>query len=136
MSDESVPQGLRRWFVVHFAADMLFAVPLLVVPQQFLGLFGWQSVDPVTARLVAAALFGIGIQSLLGRNERREAFLGMLNLKIIWSMTAVLGFVVDLVQGAPFGVWIFLGIFTAFSGLWWYYRLALSRGREPRSQVA
>jgi hypothetical protein len=127
MSDERVPRSLRRWFVVHFAADMLFAVPLMVAPQFTLGLFGWQVVDPVTTRLVAAALFGIGIQSLLGRNETREAFLGLLNLKIIWSMTAVLGFSIGLVQGAPFGVWVFLGVFTAFSALWWYYRITLGR---------
>jgi hypothetical protein len=129
MRDTAVPKSLRRWFVVHFAADMLFAIPLLVAPRFTLELFGWQTVDPVTTRLVAAALFGIGIQSLLGRNEPRAAFLGMLNLKIIWSMTAVLGFAIGLITGAPFGVWIFLGVFTAFSALWWYYRIAL--GRRP-----
>ena len=54
-----ISDNLRRWFVVHCIADVVFAIPLLVIPVEFLNLFGWQTIDPLTTRLVAAALFGI-----------------------------------------------------------------------------
>ena len=83
-----VPASLRRWFVAHCVIDLLFALPLFVAPVTVLKLLAWPSVDPLSTRLVAAALFGIGIQSYLGRNESAETFRGMLNLKMIWSGTS------------------------------------------------
>ncbi|MRG93075.1 hypothetical protein [Polyangium spumosum] len=121
-----VPRSLRTWFVIHFAADLLFAVPLLLFPGFFLALFGWTTVDPVTSRVVGAALVGIGGESLLGRNADLASFRTMLRLKILWSGAAVLGFALSLVQGAPWGTWIFLGIFMSFSGLWMYWSRRLS----------
>ncbi len=56
-----VSKNLRTWFVIHFVADYLFALPLLIAPTWLLNLFGWQSIDPFTARLVGAALIGIFI---------------------------------------------------------------------------
>jgi hypothetical protein len=123
-----VPAALSRWFVVHFVADLVFALPLFLAPRAFLELFGWREVDPVTARLVAAALFGIGIQSLLGRNEPRETFRAMLNLKIIWSSTATVGIAASILQGGvPVTAWLFVGIFGAFCGLWSWWRVRLGQ---------
>jgi len=127
-----LPRSLRIWFVIHFAADMAFAVPLFLAPRIFLGALGWSDVDPVTTRLVAAALFGIGIQSLLGRNETAETFRAMLNLKIIWSMTAVAGLVWSALDGGPEMTWVFVVIFAGFSVVWWRYRLSL-RSIRPAS---
>ncbi len=122
-----VPPSLRIWFVIHFVADMAFALPLFFVPRLFLETLGWTEVDPVTTRLVAAALFGIGIQSLLARNETADVFRAMLGLKIIWSMTAVAGLVWSALAGAPLMTWAFVVIFAAFSGVWWTYRLLLTK---------
>ncbi len=112
-----VPAALRNWFVVHFVADLAFAVPLFVAPRAMLTLLGWTEVDPLATRMVAAALFGIGIQSLLGRRDGREAFRGMLNLKIIWSSTATVGIVWSIVQGASVLAWGLAVIFAAFCGV-------------------
>ena len=122
-----VPDKLRTWFVVHFIVDMLFAVPLFLAPKWMLTLFGWQTVDPMVSRLVAAALFGIGIESFLGRNAGSEAYRGMLNLKLIWSFGAILGIGISLTQagGAPFMAWVAMAIFVAFTFLWAYYRYQL-----------
>lgn len=127
MEAQDVPAGLRRWFVVHFAVDLLVAVPLFIAPREVLGLLGWLEVDPAMSRLVAAALFAIGIQSLLGRNEPRRTFLAMLTLKLIWSSFAILGILVSALQGAPPIAWGFLGVFVAFSAIWWRYWLRLRR---------
>lgn len=121
---DPVPQALRTAFVIHFWADVLFALPLFVAPEPVLTLVGWQSVDPFTTRLVAAALFGIGIESWLGRNGDASAFRTMLTLKVIWSATAVLGLAWSMLEGAqgrPLFGWVVLGIFVVFHGLWLYW---------------
>ncbi len=127
MEAEDVPVGLRKWFVVHFAIDLLVAVPLFIAPRPILALLGWIDIDPAMSRVVAAALFAIGIQSLLGRNEPRRTFQAMLTLKLIWSGFAILGILVSILQGSPPVAWGFLGVFVAFSGIWWYYWARLRR---------
>jgi len=123
--ENNVPKGLRQWLVVHFWADIIFAVPLMIAPRFLLEMFGWQEVDVFNARIVAAALFGIGIESFLARKAGRETFIGMLNLKIIWSFAAILGIAWSLAEGAqgrPLMAWVLLLIFVAFNLLWIYWR--------------
>lgn len=125
-----VPQALKTWFVIHFLTDMLFAIPLMVAPIWTLGLFGWTSIDPFTARLVSAALFGIGIESFLARDAGLETYRSMLTLKIIWSLAAVAGISISLIQGAqgrPWFAWVILAIFVGFNFLWIYWRIRLKK---------
>ena len=121
-----VPRSLRFWFVVHFVVDFVFAIPLLLAPVWLLTLFGFANPDPFTARLVGAALLGIGGESLLGWEGPIEAFRAMLNLKIIWSLAAIGGIMLTLlVSGGPLMAYLLLLIFAGFSGLWMYYRVLL-----------
>ena len=121
-----VPQSLRFWFVIHFVVDFIFAIPLMIAPVWLLTLFGFETADPFTARLVGAALLGIGGESLLGWNGTVEAFRAMLNLKIIWSLAAIAAIILTLVlNGGPLIAYVILLIFAAFSGLWMYYRFLL-----------
>jgi len=90
---------------------------------------GWSEIDPAMSRVVAAALFAIGIQSLLGRNEARGVFRAMLTLKLLWSGFAIAGIFLSAVQGAPPMVWLFFGVFVAFSCLWWRYWFLLRGAR-------
>jgi len=125
-----VPASLRRWFVIHFAVDLAFAVPLILVPAYTMHLLGWTTVEPVATRLVGAALAAIGLQSLLGRHHSVEAFRTMLGLKCLWSGVAIVGLALSLAEGAPPFAWALLGIFIAFAMVWNYYRLRL-RPRHP-----
>ncbi|MCG8477854.1 MAG: hypothetical protein MI724_02075 [Spirochaetales bacterium] len=121
----TVPPALRRWFLVHFLLDVAFAIPLLVAPRSFLLALGWRRVDPVASRLVAAALFGIGIESFLARNAPLSAFPALLNLKIIWSWGAVIGILISIIEGAhgvPWALAGFLFIFAAFNVVWTWWR--------------
>jgi hypothetical protein len=124
-SPDTVPIALQRWFVVHFVADLLFALPLFFAPRQFLAMLGWQEVDPSATRLVAAALFAVGIQSFIGRHQSREAFEAMLNLKIIWSTCAIAGLGWSYLEGGPQMNAGLLLVFLGFSAVWWRYRLGL-----------
>jgi len=126
-----VPPALRRWFVVHFIADVVAAVPLFVAPVWILGLLGWPAVDPISTRLVAAALFGIGIESYLGRNGSVDAFRAMLNLKVIWSATAALGVLWSQLEGGPPAGWGVFAIFAGFHLVWLRYRLMLRAEATP-----
>jgi hypothetical protein len=122
---DPVPAGLRTWFVIHFVADMLFGIPLLFFPRFLLPFLGWTTYDPLTSRLVGAALMGIGLESLLGQNASVETFRAMLNLKIIWASSAIFAIAAALFEGAPVMAWAFLGIFVIFWAVWVYYRFAL-----------
>jgi len=124
-TDPAVPRALRAWFVVHFVADWLFAVPLLLMPVAFGSLLGFTQTDPVTARLVGAALVGIGTESLLCRNEGVERYRTMLRLKVLWSSTATVGLVVSALQGAAPMTWGLAAIFAWFCGLWSFWSLRL-----------
>ena len=120
---------LRRWFVVHFLADVLVAIPLFLNPRLVLGLLGIGDVSVVLARMVAAALMGIGVESWLGRKANRESYLGMLRLKIIWSGVAIVGLGLGVASGemSGWGGVGLVGIFLFFNLLWIYWFLKLSR---------
>lgn len=121
-----LPKSLKTWFIIHFFADIIFAIPLLIAPHEFLTLLGWERVDPFTTRLVSAALFGIGGASFVTRNRGRESYITLLDLKIIWSGFAIIGMVINLLQGAPLWGWAILATFGAFCGIWIYYRIRIS----------
>lgn len=118
---DAVPQSLRTWFVIHFWADMVFAIPLFFAPEWFLGIFDFETVEPLTARLVGAALFGIGGVSLATHNASRDSFRTMLILKIIWSGGAVVALVWSLLTDGPPIVWLLLLVFLGFAVVWNYY---------------
>ena len=122
----TVPPGLRNWFIVHFIADMLTGIPLLLVPEIIMPMLGWTNVDPIAARVVGAALMGIGLESWLGRNSSVEVYRAMLNLKVIWSSSAIFGIALGLFNGDAKAGWVFLLIFVVFWFVWVYYWRALS----------
>lgn len=131
-----VPEALRTWFVIHFVVDLLFALPLMIAPQWMLSLVGWQTIDPFTARLASAALFGIGIESFLVRNAEVGTFKSMLKLKIIWSFAALVGIALSLIEGAqgkPWFAWAILIIFAAFNLIWIYWRKRLQSSTAEKS---
>ena len=121
-----IPSGLKTWFVIHFMADMLFAIPLLLIPELILPWFGWESFDPVMPRLVGAALLGIGGESLFSRNAPREAFKALLRLKIIWASGAILALGLGIFNGGPPATWGFLAIFIGFLGVWVYFSIKIN----------
>ena len=130
-SQAVVSEGLRKWFVLHFVADLVFAVPLLVAPRAFLGALGWTCVDPISARLVGAALAAIGIESVLVRGEGPRVFRAMLTLKVIWSACATVGILASQLQGGPALGWAFLVVFAVFNVVWTYYLRGLRAPAGP-----
>ena len=124
---DKVPRALRCWFVVHGVVDWLFAIPLFFFPEALLRALGWPVVDPMAARGVAAALVGIGTQSLLSRNSTVAVYRELLSLKILWSGTATLGFAWTALTAGPRVGWVFVAIFALFNTVWiyWWCRLRM-----------
>jgi hypothetical protein len=121
---------LKLWFTIHFAIDVVFAAFLFLIPTGFLVFLGWKTIDPISARLVAAALFGIGIESLLGRKSSMDSFKNMLTLKVIWSFFAVTGIALSLILNAqerPAAAFGLLAVFVAFHILWVYFLLKVRK---------
>jgi len=123
---KKVPQSLKNWFTAHFVIDLLFAIPLFLAPVWLLTQFGFTTIDTVTARLVASALFGIGGISFVALESKKETYITLLKLKIIWSTTAIIGLLWSLGEGAPKSVWAIVMLFLAFFGVWMYYLRKLS----------
>lgn len=115
--------SLKQWFVLHCIVDLLFAIPLFLIPEAFLQWLGWSQIDPYTTRLVAAALCGIGIESYLGRDAPESHFKGMLRLKLIWSFLATAGILWTnlALTKVPVIAWIIGFIFLVFHLIWWYW---------------
>jgi len=133
MTDELIRKRLAFWFTLHFCADTAIALPLMILPIPFLTLLGWETPDPAASRLVAAALLGIGIESLLGRKADLETFRAMLNLKLIWSLGAVTGLGITLLEGwRDFGgirpsLAVITAVFAAFHLLWLFWRIQVGK---------
>jgi len=72
-SKQGVPNSLRNWLVFHFYVDYAFAIPFFFFPETTAEILGYVPLDPLAARIVAAALFGIGYSSLLASKFDLEA---------------------------------------------------------------
>ena len=109
--------------MIHFFVDILVAVPLFFTPKLVLSLVGFENHNVVLARIIAAALMGIGIESFLGRKASKESFLGMLRLKIIWSSFAILGLLISLLNREIYLITggLLVGTFIIFNFVWFYW---------------
>ncbi len=120
----SVPKNLKRWFIIHGIIDLFFAIPLIAIPEVVLQVFGFQIENVLIARMVGAALCAIGISSLLSLEASRLVYDAFLTLKIIWSLTVILSIFLALTSdNTPNSIWLLLGIFGFFSGVWIYYKV-------------
>ena len=116
----TIPPNLKIWFTIHFLVDTVLAIPLIIFPGWILHLFGFTVIIPTLARLVGAALLGIGVTSLF--TKTKEQFEIMLTLKIVWSLTAIMGLLWSIAEGAPGALWAVVIIFILFLGIWMYYK--------------
>jgi hypothetical protein len=114
-----IPKSLVIWFKAHFLVDVIFAIPLIFFPGWLLNLLSLPTENLFLARIIGAALLGIGGASIFCK--KKEHYEIMLILKIIWSISAIL----VLVYSAVFENSLILGIlaliFLVFSIAWIYY---------------
>jgi hypothetical protein len=121
----NIQHSLKIWFIIHFIVDMLFGIPLLLVPNWFLTLFHLPVTELLFPRLVGAALIGIGVNSLLMHRAGVTAYQSMLNLKIVWASAAILAIVLTLLTKTLLILWVILITFIIFLTVWIYYRVKM-----------
>lgn len=123
---KEVPKYLRIWFLIHFIIDILFAIPLIFFPELFLNLMGISVIEPFTARLVGAALIGIGGASFFMHKKGIEVFDSMLNLKLLWSFAAIFGIAWSTWETGLLSGWVILAVFVIFFAVWLYYKIKIN----------
>lgn len=122
-----IPKNLRYWFMVHFVIDILFAVPLLLFPVWLLELLRFETTNLLLARMIGAALVGIGGVSFVMHNKDTSAYIPMLQLKLLWSGTAIVAIILSLNEIEAITAWFLLAIFSLFFVIWGYYFRLLSK---------
>lgn len=118
-----VPRTLRTWLLVHAAVAVAVGLPLLAAPELALGRIGWTCVDPVSARLLGAALLAIGAQSFFVRDAGVELTRAVLRLNLVWSLASSVGLFVGIGANAPNAAWIALSTQIAFAGVWLHHAI-------------
>lgn len=122
MFGKKVPKYLRVWFLIHFVVDVIFAIPLIFFPVWFLSSFAFPADEAVMARLVGAALIGIGGASLFANKKGWETYDILLTLKILWSVSAIVALMISFFLTMNPVLWLLIIIFGGFSGIWTYYK--------------
>lgn len=130
MDKKDVPSSLRIWFIIHFFADIIFAIPLILFSAWTLSFFGFNGDDTLIARFFGASLVAIGSTSLIVRNASLEVYDSMLTLKILFSGSAIVGIIISIIDGAPKSAWLFLIIFSIFFLIWSYYKRQLKLNKK------
>ncbi len=118
-----VPPSLRSWFIVDAVVDALAAAPLLAAPELVLGRLGWACVDPISARLVGAAMLANAAATFAGRAAGVETYRALLRGKLIWCVAGAASMLVAVGAGAPSAAWLFLSMFVAFAGVWLHHTI-------------
>ncbi len=118
---EKIPYALKRWFLLHFFLDYFIALPLFFFPIQTLTVFNFTIIDPLTARLVACALFAIGGTSLILYTHEKVFYRPLLLVKIIWSITATIALFWSYIENRNPILLLFTALFLFFFCLWTYY---------------
>lgn len=118
-----IPKSLVVWFKLHFVVDVIFAIPLIFFPGLVLRLLSLPVENLFLARVIGAALLGIGGSSIFCK--KKEHYEIMLILKIIWSISAILVLVYSAIFENASILWILALVFLIFSVTWIYYRRQL-----------
>lgn len=118
-----IPTSLRHWFVAHAVIDVVCGIPLLLVPELLLPHLGWKTVDPVTARLVGAALLALGTQAWRSRAAGVDVYRALLGINVVWSAMVIIGMAIAIAHDAPSAAFIVLSASLALCGVWTHHAI-------------
>ena len=118
-----IPKSLQTWFKLHFLVDLIVGIPLIFFPGWFMGILSLPVENLFLARIIGAALLGIGGASIFCK--KKEHYEIMLILKIIWSISAILVLVYSAIVEKSLIYWILALVFLIFSVAWIYYKRKL-----------
>ena len=136
MEPEIAP-SLRAWVVLDAALNSCSGLPLLLFPEAILPRLGWTVVDPLTTRLLGAALIAVGITLWRLRGAGALEYRLLLGLQVLWSGAAVLGAGIAIGRGAPPAAFLILAVYLAFFGVWSHHAIRLRQlANAPEDSAA
>ena len=124
-------QSTKYTFLIHAIVAAIMGIPLLLVPGDFLPLFGWEAdgIDPLISRILGAAVVALAWSSYRGwRALDWEQVRITVEAEVVFTILAVIGMLRHIIgfeapsdiwiNNWPFGVWLIFFIFVAFAAAW------------------
>ncbi len=115
-------QSTRYTFLIHAIIAALFGIPMLIIPGEFLPLFGWTAdfIDPLVSRVLGAAIIAMAWSSYRGwRATDWEQVNIVIEAEAMFAVLAAIGLLRHLIGYSwPAGVWLIFGLFVVFAVAW------------------
>lgn len=117
MEEQNISKFLKYVFLASGLAAFIFGITFILVVEFYYNLLSWPYQDPLVARVLGAALIGLGILQWLSYREKRWE--NVKNLVIIMIVWHVLGAIVTIsgqfLFNLPLGNLIHIIVFIIFS---------------------
>lgn len=113
-------KSVKILLLVYSINTLIFGLPLFLMPGRFLGLFGWEPVDPLITRLLGAALLAMTWCAFRGYQAYEADQAKMLvSGNLVFTALGAIGFLRHLVgYYFPFMVWFVFGLLTVWAIVW------------------
>ena len=109
-------RALNITFLIHAIVAVVFGLLMLLVPGRTLEFFGWAPIDPITSRVLGAALLALAWSSFRGwqATERKQVQI-LVEMEAVFTVLASVGLLRHLLFAhyLPI-VWVMLALFLAF----------------------
>lgn len=107
-------RALKVMLLVHVVLDVVFGLPLLLMPGRFLTLLGWAPIDPIISRILGAALLAFGWVQLRAWQAGLAECAPVLEMEVAFSGLACIGLLRHLLFARyPAIVWVVFAVFAA-----------------------
>ena len=108
-------KGLKIVFLVHFILGLILGIIFLFIPGIYCNLVGVTMTDYGALRLIGAASLAFGCSSFLAyRSNDWEKVKLLVQMDLIWLVSAIVGLVWWLIESGPVVGWWIFGMFVAF----------------------
>jgi hypothetical protein len=106
----------RYVLVLHFIVAVVFAVPLLLFAYRFAHWVNWHPFDPTMAKMIGAAMAGLGVGSLLAARDPLKHRV-IVQMEIVYTFVASVAVLYRLVRfsdATPHFAWVPFAATTVF----------------------
>jgi hypothetical protein len=108
-------KGLKIVFLVHFIAGLILGIIFLFIPEAYCTFLGVVMTDHGVLRLIGAASLALGASSFLAyRSKDWEKAKLLVQMDLIWLVSAIVGLVWWLIELGPPAAWWVFGMFVVF----------------------
>ena len=117
MEEQNISKFLKYVFLASGLAAFIFGITFILIVEVYYNLLGWQDQDPLFARVLGAALIGLGILQWLSYREKKwENVKNVVIMMIVWHVLgAIITILGQFVFNLPLGNLIHIIVFIIFS---------------------